>query len=295
MEQPMAEIGIVIRTFNEADLLSRTLDAVLGQNEQSFEVVLIDSGSQDKTLEIASRYNQLKIIKITNEDFTYGKALNLGISALSSQTKYIAMLSAHAIPCNQNWLNELILPMKNNPEIAGVYGKQTPLPEHMSNPVVRALATEAYPNVYGNKPFCTNNSSFFSNANSAIRFCAWKEHKFDESLPYCEDQKWAMTIIKSGKKLAYQPSAELYHSHPDTYSEFYRRRKREETAFKTFDSINYPVVTNKMCLKKTLNLINEYANGCKRFHSLSGLHLDLLLMKIIVLFASYKGRRHAGQ
>ncbi len=69
----MAKIGIVIRTFNEADLLSRTLDAVLGQKEQPFEIVLVDSGSQDKTLEIASRYNQIKIIEINKKVLHTGK------------------------------------------------------------------------------------------------------------------------------------------------------------------------------------------------------------------------------
>ena len=105
------------------------------------------------------------------------------------------MLSAHAIPCNSNWLQALLQPMLEDEKIVGVYGKQVPMRSHLSNKIVKVLA-EAYPQCYTDKAYITNRNPFFSNANAAIRIENWKENQFDEVLSGAEDQKWAMNEIK---------------------------------------------------------------------------------------------------
>ena len=142
----MSEISILIRTDNEAEFLPLTVEALFAQSEKSFDIVLVDSGWTDKTLDIARGYDGIKIIEVSKKDFTYGRALNIGMAAVVDRAKYVAMLSAHAVPCNENWLSELLLPVRGHSEVVGVYGKQVPFPDHMCNRIVRALATEVYPN-----------------------------------------------------------------------------------------------------------------------------------------------------
>jgi len=47
-----AEVSIVIRTYNEQKYLPDLLEALRGQTYQNFEIIVVDSGSLDKTLPI---------------------------------------------------------------------------------------------------------------------------------------------------------------------------------------------------------------------------------------------------
>lgn len=287
----MSKIGIVIRTYNEAALLPRTLDAVLSQAEQSFEIVLVDSGSTDATLEIARRYERVKIIEIQKKEFTYGRALNIGIDSIADRVNYVAMLSAHAIPCDESWLSQLVAPMKSNSRVVGVYGKQVVLPEHLSNSVVRALAAESYPTCYGDEAFITNSSYFFSNVNAAIRSNSWLEIKFDESLCASEDWYWAKAAIGAGGWIAYQPSAKVYHSHADTFRDYFVRFYREVKGARAVDPLSNPLISRQECMRKVKDLWAGYLHDSIRRRSLNGLHWDLLRTRAVRALAAYKGRK----
>ena len=289
----MSEIGVVIRTHNEAALLPRMLDALMGQTEQSFEIVLVDSGSTDATVEIARRYDRVRIIEIPKKDFTYGRALNIGIAAVAERVKYVAMLSAHAIPCDENWLSGLVTPMRLDPKVAGVYGKQVPLPEHMSNPVVRAQAIETYPKCYGEKPTTTNRSYFFSNVNAAIASSSWQENGFDEFLPFCEDWHWAIAMIQSGGWIAYHPTAVVYHSHADTFRNYFIRTYKQAMAERIIDPSSFPLLGKRESLRRVKNLFVAYAKSSVRLRALVGPHWDLCRVRVVRTLSAYKGRKDA--
>ncbi len=55
------DISIVIRTMNEDRFIGKTLDKVFCQKRKDFEVILVDSGSTDKTLDIAKEYPVLLV------------------------------------------------------------------------------------------------------------------------------------------------------------------------------------------------------------------------------------------
>ena len=101
-------IGCVIRTLNEAEFIGQCLDTLQSQNgEFDLEVVVVDSGSTDRTLDIINEY-EVKLIKIDHKDirdFDYSYALNRGIQACSSE--FIIILSAHSIPMQKNWIRYL--------------------------------------------------------------------------------------------------------------------------------------------------------------------------------------------
>ena len=69
-------ISVVIRCLNEERYIGRLLDSIFAQSIESSEIIIVDSGSTDKTIEIASGYNT-KILSIKPEDFSFGKSLNI--------------------------------------------------------------------------------------------------------------------------------------------------------------------------------------------------------------------------
>ena len=98
------DVSIIIRTFNEQRHLDTLFDAIDRQTVKNFETIVVDSGSFDRTCEIATKRAD-KLLRISSHDFTFGYSLNVGIKA--ARGKFIAIISAHTIPINENWLENI--------------------------------------------------------------------------------------------------------------------------------------------------------------------------------------------
>ena len=120
MSEQHPETSIVIRSFNEERWLPDVFAALAQQRNRDFEVVLVDSGSIDRTRDIAAAHGA-RIVRLRSEDFTFGHSLNLGVR--ESRGSLIAIVSAHAIPADPDWLENLVAPLRQ-PETAMVYGGQ---------------------------------------------------------------------------------------------------------------------------------------------------------------------------
>jgi len=70
-------ISIIIRAFNEEKSIGRLLFGISQQTLSDVEVILVDSGSTDSTLAIASQY-PVRIEHIDPQEFTFGRSLNRG-------------------------------------------------------------------------------------------------------------------------------------------------------------------------------------------------------------------------
>ncbi|AMR27091.1 hypothetical protein A0257_08195 [Hymenobacter psoromatis] len=72
--------SIIIPTYNRADLIGLTLDSVLSQQEASFEVLVVDDGSQDATAEVVGRYLDPRLRYLPKENAERGAARNYGLA-----------------------------------------------------------------------------------------------------------------------------------------------------------------------------------------------------------------------
>ena len=215
-------VSIIIRTKNEERWINSCLNSVFSQNYKNFEVIIVDNCSIDTTLKRISQY-KTKIIQI--KKFSPGKALNLGIK--NSSGKFIVCLSGHCIPTNNDWL-ENISKQLNKGDIAGVYGRQEPLPYSS------ALDKRDLINLFGLEKKIQNIDPFFHNANSAFSKRIWKKFPFDEKLTNIEDRAWGKEVIKSGLKIIYEPSASVYHWHGVNHSQ---DPKRTQSVVKVLENL----------------------------------------------------------
>ena len=89
-EKPV--VSAIITSYNYACYLEQAICSVLDQkNAPSFEVIIVDDGSTDDSLKIASKYaDRVKIISINNSG--QGGALNLALEAVRGD--WILMLDA---------------------------------------------------------------------------------------------------------------------------------------------------------------------------------------------------------
>lgn len=217
------DVSIIIRTKNEAEFIGETLNRVEKQEfNGSKEVVIVDSGSTDATLEIVRGFDVTLVCK-PQEEFTYGRSLNVG--ADRAKGHYIVNLSAHAVPKDENWLSNLVCCFEDR-NVAGVYGKQISI-GHL-NPF-EALRNEQF---FGNKKiiFSLQNDALlhqlhFSNANSATRKDVWQRFNFNENVRYAEDILWQNEVMQAGFSIAYTPHSVVYHTHKVDIRKAYRNSR----------------------------------------------------------------------
>ncbi len=193
--------SIIIRSKNEEKWIGSCLKSIFEQSYKNFEIILVDNYSNDRTINVAKKYN-LKIIKIKN--FLPGKAINKGIRA--SNGEYIVCLSAHCIPTNKSWLRNILNNLKTN-KVGAVYGRQEPL--SFSSPLdKRDLII-----TFGLDKKIQKKDYFFHNANSAFKRKIWEKTKFDEKITNIEDRVWAKQLIELKYHIVYEPKASVYHYH----------------------------------------------------------------------------------
>jgi rhamnosyltransferase len=201
-------VGVLIRTLNESELIATCLET-LGRQQPGFDldVVVVDSGSTDSTVELA-RAAGARIIEIAPADFDYSRALNVGLEQLD--TELVVLLSAHAIPVDGRWLERMTAPF-SDPRVAGVSSRQIPWPgaPWWENERLRRAFGDTSERYQG----AAGEDILFSNAASCIRMSAWRAEPF--TLPAAEDLEWAKRVVAADWKVVYEARASVYHSHDE--------------------------------------------------------------------------------
>ena len=218
-------VSVIIRAFNEAHHIGNLLDNIFKQElgNRLLEVIVVDSGSTDGTIEIVKGY-PVKLVHIKPKEFSFGRSLNTGIKA--SQGSILVFVSAHCYPDNKKWLINLVTPFDGDRMVGLVYGKQrgdwrTKFSENQI--FLKLFPDESNSNQF--HPFCNN-------ANCAIRRSLWEETPYDEDLTGLEDLDWAKKIVQMGYHLSYRADAEIIHVHEENWSKVFRRYEREAIALK---------------------------------------------------------------
>ncbi|MCB0177885.1 MAG: glycosyltransferase family 2 protein [Anaerolineae bacterium] len=273
----MPQCSIVIRAYNEEEHIGRLLSGIMQQTVQNVEIILIDSGSTDATVSIASRY-PIKLLSIRPEEFSFGRSLNLGCQAAAGE--FIVIVSAHVYPVHRDWLAHLLQPFQN-PQIGLVYGKQrgnatTQYAEHQI--FARWFPEESNPNQ--EFPFCNN-------ANAAIRRPLWQQLPYDESLTGLEDLDWAKRAMALGYNVAYQAEAEIIHVHNETAQQTYNRYRREAIALKQIYPQEHFYLGDFVRLL-TANISNDYYHAW-RDRVLARNLWAITRFRLLQLWGTYRG------
>lgn len=228
------DVTVVIPTKNAGSLLDDVLNMIFTQETgYEYEVICVDSGSKDDTLDIIRKY-PCSLYQIPPEEFGHGKTRNFGASKGTGD--YIIFITQDALPASKTWMQSFIDAMKSDPEIVGGFGIHYPYPDcniidkrdlyyHFKNfgetNTIFQLTEEnkeRYETEEGFRHFMT----FFSDNNSCVKREIFERYPYRD-VDFAEDQIWAREMIEKGYKKLYCPYAPVYHSHNFKLSTYFTR------------------------------------------------------------------------
>lgn len=214
--------SVVVLTLNAGAGFGALLDRFLARDGAfDREVLVVDSGSTDGTVELALRRGAT-VHRLSPGEFEHGATRNLAVSLTAGE--YVAFIVQDALPLDEGWLPAMVENFERDERVAGVYGRQLPYPG--SGPLARALVNDwptaatdrreqflEDPSGYAALPPSGRRSlALFDNVSSCVRRSVWEEFPFDKT-PFGEDVRWGKKVVEAGYKLVYEPRSAVYHSH----------------------------------------------------------------------------------
>jgi glycosyltransferase involved in cell wall biosynthesis len=207
---PTASVAIPVR--NGGPLFAEVLEAVADQQvDRPVELVVIDSGSTDGSVELA-RFYGARVQEIPSSQFNHGDTRN-ALMALATGD-HVAFLTQDSVPAGRGWLAALLHGFTLADDVALVFGPQRP--RDASSPMVRRELLELFarfgPEQVDRDPAPGGRAAFFSSANGAVARSAWERVPF-RRVGYAEDMMLARDMLAAGFAKAYVPDAAVFHAH----------------------------------------------------------------------------------
>jgi len=206
------KISIIIRAKNEARNLRKLIPQIKAQksiNQKDIEIIVVDNESSDKTQEVARNFG--KVISISDKDFSYPKASNLGIK--KSHGEIIIMLDAHAELIRNDWLKNIIKYF-DDPEVAGVYSPELPASNASIWEKLFYIPAFYFRKITSPDVITSARPGVMAAVCCALRKSFWNKHHFNEKYGAGgEDLEWGIWALKNGYKIIRDTNCAVYHSH----------------------------------------------------------------------------------
>ena len=210
-------VSVVIPNWNGKRFLTGCLDSLLRQSYKLIEIVIVDNGSADGSVEfIQDNYKDVKLVRFeTNTGFS--KAVNRGITESSGE---FVVLMNNDTTADDNWLSELVKAIKQHPEAGSAGCKMLAYDDHR----ILDGAGDGYrrgglPGRIGHREF---DNGQFDTPRYILGACGgaalYRRSLFDDIgffdedyFAYLEDVDMGLRAQSAGYKCIYVPTAIIYH------------------------------------------------------------------------------------
>jgi rhamnosyltransferase len=209
-------VTVVMRSYNDADLLCRTLRALDEQEGVAITLLVFESASTDASKKIFEAHGYDWIKHLEPGSYRSSKVLNEGVER--AETELVAFVNSDAIMIGRDVLRRMAEALLADDRRAGAFARQIVRPE--ANAMTRVDYHVAFDN---RSQLGERAAAWMSLVCSMVRKTAVAEVAFDAELTFAEDAVWSQAIIDRGWRTVYVPEAIVEHSHDYNWEQRYRR------------------------------------------------------------------------
>lgn len=202
-----AKVSLYIPCFNVEAYIAPVIEGVLRQTLPAEEILIVDDGSTDRTLEIAQRYP----VTIVRHDQNRGLAAARNTGLLRAKNEYVAALDADCVP-DPAWL-ETLTSAASEPKMAMAGGK---LIETVLTSVADRWRQSHMPQDWGAVRIVNPKFTFGSNTvarKAALEEIGWYDERMRTN---GEDVDISRRLRVRGYDFVYEPSAVVRHLRHDS-------------------------------------------------------------------------------
>lgn len=223
-------VSVVIPTKNGGALFGEVLAALRAQRDVEVDLIVVDSGSTDETLDLA-RTNGARVVTIEPSEFNHGATRDLGLRHARAD---VAVLMTQDATAGDHMMLANLAAAFDDPGVGGAYVRQIARPDAdvltrrnlilaltgRLESEVRALSSlDEWAQM---EPFERYRLCNFDNVCSAIRRQTWESIPFGK-VAFAEDIVWSRRALMAGWKIAYVAESHVVHSHDRSLRYDYRR------------------------------------------------------------------------
>ncbi len=215
------KVLIVILNYNGIHLLKKHLSSVVKTEYPNFDIVVVDNGSTDDSVEyLKKEYPNIKIVK-NNTNLGFGRGNNLGVSSNPGYDAYV--LVNNDVSVESNWLNELVKVAVSSKEIGAVGPKILYSEKKDGKYIINSagmkvdshyMAYDRYDGEIDNQKFnVIEEVECLTGGTLLVKKEAWeKVSGFNPKMfLYYEDVDFCLRIKDAGYKLYYCGKSVVYH------------------------------------------------------------------------------------
>lgn len=274
----MSTVCVIMRSRNSDWVIHQALASLAAQDHRDYELLVVDSGSTDRTLPMVSAYPH-RLIEIAGSRYQPGPVLNAAIAATTADR--LVFWNSDAVALHRAVLGQLVTALD---EADAAFARQVPRPEALS--WVRRDYAAAFPTRGEAPPWMP-----LSLVCSAMRRSAWEAHPFYAEAWASEDTEWGLWARRAGRTVRYLPDSLVMHSHDYTLSQLYGRRFVEGEA----DAFIQPEahVGSLRGLARTASAVLRDAAWCLRRGDMGGM-LASPVRRLVERWAYVKGYAHGA-
>ena len=188
--------------------------------DRPYEILIIDSGSTDGTVEFLEQQG-IRLIQIPNQEFNHGLTRNRGIQ--EAKGEIVVLATQDAWPHDEQWMQRLV-DCYEDPQVGGAWSRQLPRPD--ANPFIKdrlshweGAKEEPRVQEVGSPeefealaPLDKLGRVAFDNVSSSVRRSVALEIPFRHR-QFGEDLDWGHRVVLAGYKVVFEPRSKVIHSH----------------------------------------------------------------------------------
>jgi len=215
--------SVIVPTFNGEATLPALLESIWAQKTRgAVEIVAVDSGSTDSTLDILSGKGA-SVVNVPTREFNHGTTRNLAMS--KARADLVVVTVQDAVLVGEDFLERLAAPLFKDTRLAGTFARQRARPDASALSrfyMDRWLASSETPrhvelrggqaDLDGLSPLERLDRCTFDHVAACVRRAIWERHPY-ETTAIAEDLEWARDVLVAGFALAFVPEAVVLHSH----------------------------------------------------------------------------------
>lgn len=220
----MTKVSLVIPTLDAESDIEGLLNRIYCQTRLPDEVIVVDSSSSDRTVDIVKMFELVRLISIERSEFNHGLTRDMALRESSGDI--VCFMTQDAIPADDFYIENLIAPILSDDRVAVSSGRQLPKDDaRRFEQLVREFNYGPESNIRTKVDVATMGikAYFATDVCSAYRRSVYIELGGFGKTDMSEDMLMAAKALNAGYSVAYAADARVYHSHNLTPAEQYRR------------------------------------------------------------------------